>query len=55
MPTIISVLARVRNLARRRPPLHTIADFEAEGITVLTFEAGGNTDIEDFEALGYVA
>lgn len=32
-----------------------VSDFEAEGITVSTFEAGGNTDVAHFEANGYVA
>ena len=34
---------------------YLVSDFEAEGITVLTFESGGNTDVADFEANGYVA
>jgi len=36
------------------PPSYTVATFEAEGITVATFEAGGNPDVADFEANGYV-
>jgi hypothetical protein len=34
---------------------YLVSDFEAEGITVLTFEAGGNADVADFEANGYIA
>lgn len=36
------------------PPSYTVNDFELEGITVATFEAGGNTDVSDFEANGYI-
>lgn len=34
---------------------YLVSDFEAEGITVATFEAGGNTDVANFEANGYIA